>query len=133
VAAKHVDSFQTVQAKQSIVRLLDVSRIEVTVQIPESLISLIPQVKKVACRFDAFPNREFFGQVTKIGSEAWQTTRTYPVTVQIDQPSGGKPSGWRSATGCCSWGAWLGYWSSPSSGSVLWSKCILRTPAARSS
>lgn len=87
VAARYVDNFQTVQAKQPIVRLLDVSKIEITVQIPESLISLVPQVKKVACRFDAFAGQEFFGVVTKIGSEASQTTRTYPVTVQIDQPS----------------------------------------------
>ncbi len=86
VAARYVDNFQTVQAKQPILRLLDVSKIEVTVQIPESLIALVPQVKEVACRFDALPNREFPGKITKIGSEASQTTRTYPVTVQIDQP-----------------------------------------------
>ena len=29
-----------------------------------------------------FPDEEFLGQVTKIGSEASQTTRTYPVTVE---------------------------------------------------
>lgn len=87
VAARFVDNFQTVQAKQPIVRLVDVSKIEVTVQIPESLIGLIPEVKEVACRFDALPGREFLGTVTKIGSEASQTTRTYPVTVQIDQPA----------------------------------------------
>jgi RND family efflux transporter MFP subunit len=86
VAAKHVHNFQTVQAKQPIVRLLDVSKIEVTVQVPESLITLAPRVKKVNCRFDAFPSREFAGQITKIGSEASQTTRTYPVTVAVDQP-----------------------------------------------
>ncbi len=86
VAARYVDNFQTVQAKEPIIRLVDITKIEVTVQIPESLISLIPQVKKVACRFDAFPDRDFVGQVTKIGSEASQTTRTYPVTVQIEQP-----------------------------------------------
>jgi RND family efflux transporter MFP subunit len=86
VVAKYVDNFQTVQAKQPIVRLLDVSKIEVTVQVPESLIGLAPHVKKVICRFDAFPGREFVGQVTKIGSEASQTTRTYPVTVAVDQP-----------------------------------------------
>jgi RND family efflux transporter MFP subunit len=86
VAARYVDNFQTVQAKQPIVRLLDVSKIEITVQIPESLIGLVPQVKQVDCRFDAFPGREFSGKVTKIGREASQTTRTYPVTVEIDQP-----------------------------------------------
>ncbi|MCR4414188.1 MAG: efflux RND transporter periplasmic adaptor subunit [Thermoguttaceae bacterium] len=86
VAARYVDNYQTVQAKQPVVRLLDVSKIEVTIQVPESLISLVPQVKKAVCRFDAFAGREFAGQVTKIGSEASQTTRTYPVTVQVDQP-----------------------------------------------
>lgn len=86
VAARYVDNFQTVQAKQSIVRLLDLSKIEVEIQVPESLIGLVPQVKKVACRFDAFPDREFFGSVTKIGQEASQTTRTYPVTVELTQP-----------------------------------------------
>jgi RND family efflux transporter MFP subunit len=86
VAARYVDNFQTVQAKQPIVRLLDASEIEITVQIPESLIALAPQVKQVAVRFDAIPGREFIGTVTKIGSEASQSTRTYPVTVQIAQP-----------------------------------------------
>ena len=67
-------------------RLLDVSVIEVTVQVPESLISLVPQVKNVACRFDALPGQEFHGAVTKIGREASQTTRTYPVTIELSQP-----------------------------------------------
>ncbi|MEX1039992.1 MAG: efflux RND transporter periplasmic adaptor subunit [Pirellulaceae bacterium] len=86
IAARYVNNFQTVQAKQPIVRLLDVSVIEVTIQIPESLIGLVPQVKKVACHFDALPEGEFYGRVTKIGREASLTTRTYPVTIEIDQP-----------------------------------------------
>ncbi|MEO8496963.1 MAG: efflux RND transporter periplasmic adaptor subunit [Planctomycetota bacterium] len=90
VAARYVENFQTVQAKQPIVKLLDVSKIEVTVQIPESLIGLVPQVKQVDCRFDAFPGQDFIGKVTKIGREASQTTRTYPVTVEIDQPEGAR-------------------------------------------
>lgn len=86
VAARYVDNFQTVQAKQPIVRLLDISKIEVTIQMPESLIALVPRVKKTRCLFDAFPGKEFVGQITKIGSEASQTTRTYPVTIAVDQP-----------------------------------------------
>lgn len=86
VAARYVDNFQTVQAKQPVVRLLDVSKIEVTIQVPESLISLVSQAKKAICRFDAFKDREFTGQVTKVGSEASETTRTYPMTVELDQP-----------------------------------------------
>ncbi|QEG02155.1 Multidrug resistance protein MdtA precursor [Stieleria maiorica] len=86
ISVRYVDNFQRVQAKQPVVRMFDLSEIEVTIQIPESLIGLVPQVKKVACRFDAIPDRDFFGTVTKIGREASQTTRTYPVTVQIAQP-----------------------------------------------
>jgi RND family efflux transporter MFP subunit len=86
IAARYVDNFQTVQAKQSIVRLLDISTIEVTIQVPESLISLVPRVTKSFCRFDAFPGREFEGRVTRIGSEASQTTRTFPVTIELPQP-----------------------------------------------
>jgi RND family efflux transporter MFP subunit len=86
VAARYVDNFQSIQTKQPVVRLLDISRIEVTVQIPESVIPLVPLVKQVRCRFDVFGDREFVGHVTKVGSEASQTTRTYPVTVEIEQP-----------------------------------------------
>jgi RND family efflux transporter MFP subunit len=86
VAARYVDNYQTVQAKQPILRLLDIAQIEVTVQIPEGLIALVPQVKSVLCRFDAFAGREFRGKVTRIGSEASETTRTYPVTVAVEQP-----------------------------------------------
>lgn len=86
IAARYVDNFQTVLAKQAVVRLLDVSTIEVTVQIPESVIPLVSLVKQVICRFDVFGDREFIGEVTKIGGEASNTTRTYPVTVEIPQP-----------------------------------------------
>ena len=86
IAARYVENFQTVQAKQPILRLLDISTIEVTVQVPESVIALVPRVKQAAVRFDAIPDREFFGPVTKIGSEASQATRTFPVTVEIPQP-----------------------------------------------
>jgi RND family efflux transporter MFP subunit len=66
--------------------LLDLSKIEITIQVPENLITLVPQVTSVLCRFDAVPDREFVGRVTKVGSEASQTTRTYPVTVEIERP-----------------------------------------------
>jgi RND family efflux transporter MFP subunit len=90
IASKYVENFQTVQAKQPILRLLDTSKIEITLQLPESVISLVPLVKDVVCRIDAFPGREFPGRVTEIGTEATQTTRTYPVKVLLDQPADAK-------------------------------------------
>ena len=90
VAARYVENFQTIQANQPIGRLLDSSKIKVTVQLPESVISLVPLVRDVTCQFDALPGQEFLGQITEVGTEASQTTRTYPVTVQIDQPQDAK-------------------------------------------
>ena len=86
VVETFVENFEDVQAKQAIVRIVDTSKIEFVVNIPENLISLAPKVKKVFVRFDAFPDREISGVIKEIGKEASKTTRTYPVTLIMDQP-----------------------------------------------
>jgi len=88
VAAKYVENFETVQANQVIVRLLDISQIEMVVNVPETSISVVPYVKDVTCTFDAFPNQRVPAKIKEIGTEASQTTRTYPVTVVMNQPEG---------------------------------------------
>jgi len=82
-----VENFESVKAGQKIIRLIDNSRIEMVVNIPESLISIVPHVQKVYVRFDSFPDRTLDATVKEIASEASQTTRTYPVTLIMDQPS----------------------------------------------
>ncbi len=86
IAQTFVENFQDVRPKQPIVRLLDTSRIELQINVPESLISLPPHVTEILCRFDAFADRKFSAQIKEIGKEASQTTRTYPVTLIMDQP-----------------------------------------------
>jgi len=88
VAAKYVENFETVQANQVIVRLLDISQIEIVVNVPETAISMVPYVKDLTCTFDAFPGRPVAAEVKEIGAEASQTTRTYPVTLVMNQPEG---------------------------------------------
>jgi RND family efflux transporter MFP subunit len=90
VAAKYVENFETVQAKQPILRLLDTSKIEMVVDVPEDKISLVPLVKETICVFDAFPNVEITARIKEIGTEASDTTRTYPVTLIMEQPDGVK-------------------------------------------
>ena len=85
VVATYVENFQNVRQKEPIVRIVDTSRIEMVVNIPENLISLVPYVKTAKLRFDAFPGREFEGVVSEVGTEASQTTRTFPVTLLIEQ------------------------------------------------
>ena len=46
ITAKYVDNFQDVQAKEKIVRLLDSSKIEMVVDIPENKIADLPHVER---------------------------------------------------------------------------------------
>lgn len=86
VVERYVDNFEYVQAKQSILRMIDNAKIEMVIDIPENLISLASQVEDVVVVFDAFSNTEIKATISEIGSEATQSTRTYPVTLVMDQP-----------------------------------------------
>jgi RND family efflux transporter MFP subunit len=86
IASTFVENYQTVQAKEAIVRLLDTTHIEMTVDVPESLIHLVPQVKSAVVRFNAIPKREFPAAIKEVGSEATRATGTYPVTLILKQP-----------------------------------------------
>ena len=88
VVAKYAEAFEDVRANETIVRLVDTSQIEFVVNIPESEISVIPDVTNIRVRIDAFPDLEIPAQIKEIGTEASQTTRTYPVTLIMDQPEG---------------------------------------------
>jgi RND family efflux transporter MFP subunit len=86
VVAVYVEDFEAVSPTEPILKLLDMSKIEIVVDIPETLIALVPLVEELTVTFDAFPGLELTGVIEEIGSEASQTTRTYPVTVVMDQP-----------------------------------------------
>jgi len=86
VTAKYAENFQDVRAKERVVRLLDNSRIQMVVDIPETMISRLPEVESLWVVFDAFPNREIPAEIYEVGTEASLTTRTYPVTLVMDPP-----------------------------------------------
>lgn len=88
VVETYVDNFETVIARQPILRLLDPSSIEMVIQIPESLISLAPYVESITVTFDALAGVQVPAEIKEIGREATQSTRTYPVTLVMDQPDG---------------------------------------------
>ncbi|MGI9491622.1 MAG: HlyD family efflux transporter periplasmic adaptor subunit, partial [Geminicoccaceae bacterium] len=56
VTQTYVENFETVIAKQPILRVLDSSRIEFTIFVPESQITYAPFVQSITLRFDALPN-----------------------------------------------------------------------------
>jgi len=92
ITATYVENYEDVKAKQPIVRLIDHSQIEMIINLPEVLIYqadyLKASGKAIRVRFDPFPDREIEAQIKEIGKEASKTTRTYPVTLIMDQPEG---------------------------------------------
>jgi RND family efflux transporter MFP subunit len=86
VSAILVENFENVLAKQVIMRLLDTSKIEMTVNIPEMVISNVPFVREIRVQYDAFPGRDFPAQIKEVSNEASESTRTFAVNLIMDQP-----------------------------------------------
>ncbi|MFG0284203.1 MAG: efflux RND transporter periplasmic adaptor subunit [Phycisphaerales bacterium JB039] len=90
VTAEYVDNFQHITAGQPILRILDDSRIEMVVYVPEHLMSAGPTSMEVRCQFEAFPDLVLEAELKEVGTEADPVTRTYPITVIMDQPEGAR-------------------------------------------
>ena len=88
VVKKYLENFQDVLAKQKILRLIDKSQIEFEVFVPEHLIVLAPYVTKLFIEFNTYPGRKIPAKIKEIGKEATETTRTYPVTLIMEQQEG---------------------------------------------
>ena len=88
VVATYVEGFETVIAKEPIVRLLDRTGIEFIIDVPETSISYADYVTSAVVRFDARPDVEVAARVKEIAREASGSTRTFPVTLAMDQPEG---------------------------------------------
>jgi len=86
VVNKYVENFQDVRQKQAVVRIVDKSQIEMIISIPENLIMLASTAVNIEVIFDPFPGRKIPAEIKEIGKEASKTTRTYPVTLIMEQP-----------------------------------------------
>lgn len=86
VVNTYVENFEDVRQKEPIIRIVNNARIEMVINIPESLIALAPQARNIEVEFDPFPGRKIPAEIKEIGKEASRTTRTYPVTLIMDQP-----------------------------------------------
>lgn len=86
VVATYVENFETVIAKQPIMRLLDPSSIEFVISVPENAIGYAPYVENIVISFDALAGVEVPATIKEISREASAATRTYPVTLVMSQP-----------------------------------------------
>lgn len=86
IVATYKENFENTVAKQKVLRLLDLSKIEMVVNVPEKLIPNVPHVDSLSVSFSAFPEVKIPAKIKEVGSEASELTRTYPVTLIMEQP-----------------------------------------------
>lgn len=88
IVSSYVENFETVVAKQPIVRLVDISTLEFVIAVPETSINYFSFVQSVEVTFDALPDITIPAVIQEVGREASQATQTYPVTLELQQPEG---------------------------------------------
>lgn len=90
IATRYVENFEDVQAKQPIVSLQDVTRIEVLVDVPEVIMAQIRQEAEptAIAEFDAAPGEQFPLEVKEYAAQADPQTQTYQVVLVMPQPKG---------------------------------------------
>lgn len=86
IVAVFADNFEQVNASQLIVRLVSTEEIEVVIDVPDRIISSVKDAKNIHVQFDAVPGIRFPATIEEVGTEASQTTRTFPVTLLVVPP-----------------------------------------------
>lgn len=88
VVQRYVENFQDVSSNSLVFRVVDISMIEMDINIPENLISNLPYVENSRVKFDAFPEITIPAKIKEVSNEASQSTRTYQVRLQMTPPEG---------------------------------------------
>lgn len=88
VVQRFVDNFQDINSNSAIFRVVDMSKIEMDVNIPENLISNLPYVQNIRVTFDAFPSVTIPAKIKEVSNEASQSTRTFQVRIIMEPPVG---------------------------------------------
>ena len=91
VAKRYVENFTEVKAKEPIISLQDITRVEVLVDVPERLISDVRHGKfkgQVSAGFVSAPGQQFPLEIKEFATEADARTQTYEIVLVMDQPEG---------------------------------------------
>lgn len=90
IAARFTENFEDIQARQPVLRIVDNSRIRFTVHIPEQMMAQLGLIEEIRCEFEAFPGMELVAAIDEVQREADSVTRTFPITLVMDQPGEGR-------------------------------------------
>jgi multidrug efflux pump subunit AcrA (membrane-fusion protein) len=86
VAEKYVDSHENISAGQPVVRLQDMSRLEISAGLPEQLMVRKDTIKSIHILLETFPQHFFPARIKEITTDASAMTMTYRLTAVMDRP-----------------------------------------------
>jgi multidrug efflux system membrane fusion protein len=96
IARTFIKAFENVQAKQAVLSLQNLSRIEIKASIPEARLALVDPVRRAkmdpalmpqfVATFEFFQDRLFALQVKELSTQADPTTQTYTATFDMKAP-----------------------------------------------
>jgi len=81
---KYVENFENVAAGDAIVSLLDFSKVEVRIMIPEEWLIRRSEFETVTCTLDAYPGHLLHATVHEIGRKTEKASQSYPLTVFLE-------------------------------------------------
>ena len=64
--------------------MLNSEQTEMTVDLPQRIVSDLRRLQSIQVTFEMYPEREFPATIKELAVEASSTTRTYPATLQIE-------------------------------------------------
>jgi RND family efflux transporter MFP subunit len=94
IARRYVDNFEEVQAREPVLVLNDISRLEVKVDIPEVMMQRVRRIEpggprpRLYATFDNEPGRHFRLEFKEIATRADPKTQTFEVTMTMEPPEG---------------------------------------------
>ncbi len=89
VARKYVDNYQEIQAKQAVISLQNMSNVDITIDVPEILMTPIRKTKPLLfAEFAADPSRHFELKIKEAALQADPQTQTYRVVLTTPAPTG---------------------------------------------
>jgi RND family efflux transporter MFP subunit len=91
VVNRMIEKDERLAANRVVFHLIDVSKLVVTIGVPDNLVGRLQPGQALAATSDAFRRQSFAGRVTKIAPMADSQTRIFPVEVTIGEPKGLRP------------------------------------------
>ena len=88
IARRYVENFQKVQAKEPIVFLQHIDKLEVLIDVPELMMAQFSQSDEISvtAEFDSAPGTTYPLSVKEFSTDADPATQTYQVVLAMDQP-----------------------------------------------